>query len=347
MKDERKGLKATVSELQQGMKHATQTSELANPTKVEVVELQLKVEGLEGELRELKGRLHTSELFAQQLTEKSRKSEVRVRELTQWWNMTREQLQQEKRSKTRKVGKARHRAVYLKEKGILTEHARTLCQKLAGCGVPADKVNEVIHAVCSAFHINVADNISPQTVLRAVVEGGIVAHLQIVDEMIRAGGKFNPIVQMVNSLTRTLTAFTISRDRTTHKSLTYESRSIAMPVPTYGSEDDAVTYKSWFFSIDHAINHTSAEQLRGWKRKFNEAHSLWLQSPMGSRSPVTILKSVTRIRGMLTDHAADQKKLVRNIEEWRHECYFQLQGERALLSMPLVESITIIQEEND
>ena len=68
---------------------------------------------------------------------------------------------------------------------------------------------------------------------------------------------------------------------------------------------------------------------------------------MGSRSPVTILKSVTRIHGMLTDHAADQKKLVRNIEEWRRECYFQLQGERVLLSMPLVESITIIQEEND
>ena len=249
--------------------------------------------------------------------------------------------------KTRKVDEAKHRAVYLKEKGILTERAQTLCRKLAGCGVPADKVNEVIHAVCLTFHINVTDNISPRTILRAVVEGGIAAHLQIVDEMIQAGGKLNPVAQTVDSLTRTLTAFTISRDGATHRSLTYESRSIAMPVPTYGSEDDTVTYKSRFFGIDHAINHTSAEQLRGWKRKFDEAHSLWLRSPMGSRSPITILESVTRIRGMLTDHAADQKKLARNIEEWRRECYFKLQGEQVLLSMPLAESVAIIREEND
>ena len=132
-----------------------------------------------------------------------------------------------------------------------------------------------------------------------------------------------------------------------HKSLTYKSRSIAMPVPRYGSGDDTVTYKSRFFGIDHAINHTSAEQLLGWKRKFDEAHSLWLRSPMGSRSPITILESVTRIRGMLTDHAADQKKLTRNIEEWRRECDLELRGEQALLSMPLAESVAIIREEND
>jgi hypothetical protein len=139
----------------------------------------------------------------------------------------------------------------------------------------------------------------------------------------------------------------ISGDGTTHKSLTYESRSIAILVPIYGSSDNTVVNKNRFFGIDHAINHTSAEQLLGWKHKFNEAHSLWLRSPMGSRSPVTILESVMRMCGMLTDHAADQKKLARNIEEWRCECDLELRGERALLLMSLVESVAIVREEND
>ena len=92
MKDERKGLRAIVSELRREMEHTTQTSELASPTEIKAVELQSKVEGLEGELRELKGRLHTSEVFAQRLTERSRRSEVRVRELTRQRKATRERL---------------------------------------------------------------------------------------------------------------------------------------------------------------------------------------------------------------------------------------------------------------
>jgi hypothetical protein len=91
--------------------------------------------------------------------------------------------------KARKVDIAKRRAVYLKEKGVLTDYTRTLCRKLAGCGVPADKVNEAIHAVCTAFQIHVADKISPRTVLRVVIEGGIASSLQIVDEIIRAGGE--------------------------------------------------------------------------------------------------------------------------------------------------------------
>jgi hypothetical protein len=50
---------------------------------------------------------------------------------------------------------------------------------------------------------------------------------------------------------------------------------------------------------------------------------------------------------MLTDHAADQKKLTQNIEEWRCECDLELRGERVLLLLPLAESVAIVWEEND
>jgi hypothetical protein len=113
---------------------------------------------------------------------------------------------------------------------------------------------------------------------------------------------------MIGSLTHMMSAFIISGDGMTHKSLTYKSRSIMMPVPMYSSEDDTVRYQSWFFGINYTINYTLVEQLLGWKHKFNEAHLRWLQSPMGSCSLITILESVTQIWGMFTNHATDQKK---------------------------------------
>lgn len=349
LKDEKKRLKVIAAEVRRGTEHAVGT--LAEPTsltKAEAEGLTSKVRALEGELQELRGHFRTSEDHCQRLTERLQKCEGRAGKLARKQNATRGRLRRERGAKAREVDVAKRRVVHLKEKGVLTDRTRTLCRKLAGCGVPADKVNDAIHAVCTAFHINVADNISPRTVLRVVVEGGIAAHLQIVDEMIRAGGECHiPCLYMNGHSRSVLAAFTISGDGTTHKSLTYESRSIAMAVPTYGSGDSGTVYKNRFFGIDHAINHTSAEQLLGWKRKFDEAHSLWLRSPMGSRSPITILESVTRMRGMLTDHAADQKKLARNLEEWRRECDLELRGEQALLLMPLAESVAIIREEND
>ena len=60
--------------------------------------------------------------------------------------------------------KPKRRVVYLKEKGTLTNRTRTLCRKLSGCGVPADEVKEAIHAVCTAFRVDIVENIGPQNI---------------------------------------------------------------------------------------------------------------------------------------------------------------------------------------
>jgi uncharacterized protein YoxC len=114
VKDEKKRLRGIVSELKREMRCARQASEeLAHRPKVEAEALQSKVEALEREVQELKGCLQAGKVLAQQLAERSRKSEVRVRELARQQNATRERLQRGKRLKTKKVNEATYRVVYL------------------------------------------------------------------------------------------------------------------------------------------------------------------------------------------------------------------------------------------
>ncbi|KAG1874805.1 hypothetical protein F4604DRAFT_1924926 [Suillus subluteus] len=47
-------------------------------------------------------------------------------------------------------------------------------------------------------------------------------------------------------------------------------------------------------------------------------------------------------KGMLTDHAEDQKKLVRLFTEWKWTCEREVRGERALASLPLDDITHII-----
>jgi hypothetical protein len=72
------------------------------------------------------------------------------------------------------------------EQGIVTNDARALARDLVGLGVPASNVNTVIRTVAQPMGITVEGNISDRTVCCVVLEGGIAAQVQVVDEVHRA-----------------------------------------------------------------------------------------------------------------------------------------------------------------
>jgi len=72
------------------------------------------------------------------------------------------------------------------EQGIVTNDARALARDLVRLGVPASNVNTVIRTVAQPMGITVEGNISDRTVRRVVLEGGIAAQVQVVDEVHRA-----------------------------------------------------------------------------------------------------------------------------------------------------------------
>ncbi|KAF9234476.1 hypothetical protein BU15DRAFT_65654 [Melanogaster broomeanus] len=98
---------------------------------------------------------------------------------------------------------------------------------------------------------------------------------------------------------------TLSSDGTTHKNTNYQSHHITYTCPEEGR---GVTR---FAGILHEVNHTSDTQLNGWKDLINQMYTVYNEC-MGTA--LDWREFVEKVKGMLTDHAEDQKKLVRTAE---------------------------------
>jgi hypothetical protein len=56
---------------------------------------------------------------------------------------------------------------------------------------------------------------------------------------------------------------------------------------------------------------------------------------------------VTKVKGMLTDHAEDQKKLVRLFRKWKEACEREVRGERALATLPPDDVVALLWQMTD
>lgn len=94
-----------------------------------------------------------------------------------------------------------------------------------------------------------------------------------------------------------------------------------------------------------AINHTSETQKQGWLDLTSNFYAIYNASPRGQESPADQRTFAIKTVGMLTDHAEDQKKLVRLIQEWKTTSDREVRGEKALPTLPLAELLLIVAEE--
>lgn len=85
----------------------------------------------------------------------------------------------------------------LKEDGVVTDDARILVRDLVECNIPVKHVGKAINVVAQHFGIKVTDKISERTVGRVVLEGGIAAEMQIVDEANHSQSK---LIDLINKL---------------------------------------------------------------------------------------------------------------------------------------------------
>ncbi|KAF8868822.1 hypothetical protein CPB85DRAFT_1166108, partial [Mucidula mucida] len=122
--------------------------------------------------------------------------------------------------------------------GIFTEKSREMVRDLVSMSVAPANVDRVVHAAGAGLGIDVQDHISAQHVGRIVEEGGIASDLQVTGEM------------------HASKAYTISGDGTTVRHINYEAKHVlaGSNVPTTRVLD-----------ITSAPNHTSEEQMTGWK----------------------------------------------------------------------------------
>lgn len=124
-----------------------------------------------------------------------------------------------------------------------------------------------------------------------------------------------------------------------------------MRVPIYSSDttepvSDAIPTQC-FFGINHAIDHKSEAQLRGWQDLMYRMYKFYNESPLGRQKPLNPLEFAHLMTGMITDHAEDQKKLVRLLEAWKASCECEMCGQEALLSTALADIVSLLWEETE
>ncbi|KAG1765072.1 hypothetical protein EV702DRAFT_1051139 [Suillus placidus] len=80
--------------------------------------------------------------------------------------------------------------------------------------------------------------------------------------------------------------------------------------------------------MKHEVNHTSKTQLQGWKDVLHDMCNMYNTCMAGEKAVVDPREVVSKVKGMLTDHAEDQKKLVCLFSDWKRTCEREV---RALL----------------
>ncbi|KAF9233214.1 hypothetical protein BU15DRAFT_54211 [Melanogaster broomeanus] len=211
-------------------------------------------------------------------------------------------------------------SVSLKEKNIITNTSRDMiCELVANLDVPVASVQETIRTVANGLGVLVEGEISSRSVQRVVKEAEVAADIQMVEEIACAGG------------------ITFSSDGTTHKNISYQSHHITYSTPN----GKGVTR---FAGIGHEVNHTSDTQLEGWKELINRMCTVYdaCMAASGQEKTMNPLELVAKVKGFLTDHAEDQKKLVRLFIEWKEACEREVRGRRAISVLPPNDVATLL-----
>ncbi|KAJ2971055.1 hypothetical protein NUW54_g12592 [Trametes sanguinea] len=150
-------------------------------------------------------------------------------------------------------------------------------------------------------------------------EGYLAAMMQIVEE-----------VEQADSIT-------LSSDGTGIKNIQHDAHHLEV------IQGGAHQHRT--LGVTTAVNHTSETQLEGWTSLAGTFYDIYNASPRGQKNPADQRTFATKITGMLTDHAEDQKKLVRLVQDWKRGCDRELRGETARAKMPVTELLLVVAEE--
>ncbi|KAL1750185.1 hypothetical protein FB107DRAFT_224313, partial [Schizophyllum commune] len=198
------------------------------------------------------------------------------------------------------------RTFHLKEKGVVPDAARDVITDLVAIhGVPATKVIGALRCMGEAMGFGVEGKVSERSIGRIMLEGGAASEVQFVRAVHEGEG------------------LTISGDGTSHKNVNFESHH-ATVVDKEGRK------KQFFLNIAMAVNHTSETQLKGWTDLVEQLYEIGRDffedgAEDGAREWREFWNKLT---GMMSDHAEDQKKLFRLLQEYKKRIEREGRGER-------------------
>ncbi|KAI0081929.1 hypothetical protein K474DRAFT_1703403 [Panus rudis PR-1116 ss-1] len=207
----------------------------------------------------------------------------------------------------------------VKNKGIITHETRQMVLGLVAEGIPACHVWSAITKLAGCFGITLKGAISRRSIRRILCEGGVAAHMQLAIELSETD------------------SFTISTDGTSHRHIPHGSSHVVLRLP---GSDIPVTRT---LPVSSGANHTSETQLAWIRANLQAICDIWKASPKESRYPLlSFARLFVKLLGMGSDHAEDQKKLARLIEELKRICRYFVLGEDALFAMSTEEMMAVL-----
>ncbi|KAJ7681294.1 hypothetical protein B0H17DRAFT_867112, partial [Mycena rosella] len=208
----------------------------------------------------------------------------------------------------------------LKRNGVYTPEARALARMIERTGCAQGKVGSVIKYVAKAAGLKLKGTMSRRTVQRALMEGGVAARVQIAYEAAGADG------------------VTMSTDATSLRGENYESGFLMI--------NKGPSHKMRLLSLTSTVSHTSETQLDNIKTQISLLSDLYKRSPLGRRSTLNfeISDFLRLLKGMNGDHAADMKKTVRMVKEWKYKVCKILLGYDEFQKMDWTEILEIVRD---
>lgn len=154
------------------------------------------------------------------------------------------------------------------------------------------------------------------------------------------------ICAQVNTIT--FTDLSICGDGTGIKNQQHDARFIRMDLHTSNHNPSDATDQPHNRSeapplrtlgVHKSRNHMAQSQLDGWTTLVESCCQLLKRAPLGHDTEVNSRIFGTKLRGILTDHASDQKLLVKLLHSWKVRCDRELRGEALLAKMPADEQL--------
>ncbi|KAJ1300457.1 hypothetical protein OPQ81_005272 [Rhizoctonia solani] len=212
--------------------------------------------------------------------------------------------------------------------GVIKPETRDMIRKLACEGVSTERASEVINIVAEGLGIDVIGTVSARSVARIMFEGLIAARMQLAHELEHAK------------------SVTICGDGTSIKHQQYEAKSTYIQLPTQdgslSSPSTSATPVYRTFGVQRAPTHVAKQQLDSWIGAIDTCCSLLACSPLGKGSCMSSKMVAPKLRGMLTDHASDQKRLHGLLVEWKHQCDREARATLKLAEMSVEEQLNML-----
>ncbi|EIM84711.1 uncharacterized protein STEHIDRAFT_60676, partial [Stereum hirsutum FP-91666 SS1] len=214
--------------------------------------------------------------------------------------------------------------------GHYTYTSRRLIRSMTDAGCAQNRVGPLMRDFAHAAKILIQGRVpSRRTVGRVLIEGGVMAKIQLAFEI------------------RNSPSNTISSDGTSDHGLEYLIHFIVVYAPeSYSHPGAPLHHLNRMAGFGSILNKSSDTQLSAWKRLLSDMFDTLDRSPLGRPEArrFCVTEFLRHLKGMLSDHAADQKRLYRLLAAWKAEVTRVDLGWNVIHELELLQVMTLFSD---